>query len=157
MSLKARETDQLDSTYKRIEINIYIYICIPRVHVSQTMNKMRVNIESQNDGRGSIDRIAFREDSSVQKRIFLFRIFPLFFPLLPIFATIVYRGFCSYKALRWFAYRDPIVRCFVLFGKLMDDVIYSRLFFCFVISTIRSSNLSINDAYELTGYKLQNV
>lgn len=87
---------------------------------------MGVNIESQNDGRGSIDRIAFREDSSVQKRIFLFRIFLFFFfsSSPPIFATIVYRGFCSYRALRWFACRDPIVR-FVLFGKLMDDVIYS--------------------------------
>ena len=84
MSLKARETDQVDSTYKRIEINVYIYIymCVC-VHISRVANKMGVNIESQNDGRGSIDRIAFpREDSSVQKRIFVSIRFE-FFSLLP--------------------------------------------------------------------------
>lgn len=41
---------------------------------------MGVNIESQNDGRGSIDRIAFREDSSVQKRIFVLIRFEFFPP-----------------------------------------------------------------------------
>lgn len=52
------------------------------IHISRTVNKMGVNIESQNDGRGSIDRIAFREDSSVQKRIFVsirFEFFSFFF------------------------------------------------------------------------------
>lgn len=95
------------------------------IHISRTVNKMGVNIESQNDGRGSIDRIAFREDSSVQKRIFVsirfeFFSFFFFFPPFLFIEAFVSIGLCG-------GLRIATVR-FVLFEKLMDDVIYLRFF-----------------------------
>lgn len=99
---------------------------------------MGVNIESQNDGRGSIDRIAFREDSSVQKRIFVSIRFE-FFPPPPFLLRLFMEAFVSIGLCG--GLRIATARS-VLFEKLMDHVIYLRLFiyffFCFVISTIRA-------------------
>lgn len=119
------------------------------VHISRVANKMGVNIESQNDGRGSIDRIAFpREDSSVQKRIFVSIRFE-FFSLLPLPPL---RHFCydCLQRLRVSAVCDSTV----LFEKLMDgcNLFAFIYFFCFVIYTKYYIIYLLIDT--LTGYKL---
>lgn len=124
------------------------------IHISRVANKMGVNIESQNDGRGSIDRIAFpREDSSVQKRIFVsirFEFFSLLPPPSPPFLLRLFTEASRIGGLRQYS--------FVLFEKLMDGCnlfafIYLFIyFFCFVIYTKYYIIYLLIDT--LTGYKL---